>query len=1320
MGKSSARRSRPPKLRLVVAAALALALTGAAFPVGASRSEPAPPDGSAQATPTPVPTDRPEEVPPAARSKALGDGWQASEDRAVTAVATAQGYTVLAAREKQGYAWTTVATLSRPGIDTDTWVGNMCLTADAKRAVVVYGPRTAANNEPAMGQGGFAAIVDLDSGAVRDLPHRYTLAYFNPGCGVGQKVALTSYSADGRTRIVQVDASSGAVEDTQTVAGQLTSAVPTSAGIVAAGTNALVKVDGQHVSKLRAAGGTPYNLVARAGSLAYVDDSNASAVAHLLTGNGLTAETVVATGAKTAFGLQRDGRGRLVLTGTAKVRTKDVAAMKTSKRGDRISSHSRLVVAPPVARADEADGTSSLVSIEADSQATGRALSFTHATADDVSATQTPRAQKLTVTAGSPTDPLEPERACAVPRNDPHNQALQPKPRQVEWTIDQAIFGNLPVSRPANWKNLGMPAYSPQGLFPLPAISGGGSGRIPAQILLGIAAQESNLWQASRYTTPGVTGNPLVGNYYGNDSTSENDDFWTVDWNSADCGYGVMQITDGMRRPEMVRSGDAPSLPYDKQRAIALDFTANIAAGAQLLATKWNQTRAAGLTINNGDPDYLENWFFAVWAYNTGFYPQSGGEPWGVGWFNNPVNPIWDPGRTAFLDGDPSDAAHPSDWPYPEKVLGFAANALELPESDTSIVPAFRTAWWADTDGHGGTINRTRVKPPKELFCVATVNDCHPGVSQQPSDPEDLPGPCLHQNAQGQYDLRCYYHGNATWKPDCDETCGQELVRFDPRDDETYPYQADATSFPPNCTRSGLPAGALIVDDVPSGTAPVLDGSGRPCSPVSTTGAFSLSFTGKADGTVPSKMDLHQLGAGFNDHFYFSHTYASPSPVRITGTWTLGQSLNQWTRVLVHMPDHAGWTNQALYAINNGAGAVEHRSLLQRNFANTWVSLGVFDMHGVPSVSLANSTTDPKAEGKTDIAWDAVAFQPLPTKPRDFYVALGDSYSSGEGASAADGSDFSRATDHGGPDDSPTHDHANNCHRSTQAWPRKADINGSGVSVGQRADSYDSTLDFQFVACSGAETRHMLPYLTASGPVPVDGSGHDGREPQNGMLTQLDSGFLDANTTLVSFSIGGNDIKFGPVFQACIEAFVELGNCASYTLPNELEGVETATKRRATQEVPTSIEVILGQIRSRAPNAKIVLMGYPKIFAAGSTCVMVGDNQRPWLNEVADDLNASLQQGVTAFTTAHPGGPAVTFANPVTAFAGRTLCTTDTAINALIFDLTPGDRPQITIPAGGPNGGLGVSMQSFHPNKKGTTLYSNVFTQSLQSIGYRP
>ncbi len=77
--------------------------------------------------------------------------------------------------------------------------------------------------------------------------------------------------------------------------------------------------------------------------------------------------------------------------------------------------------------------------------------------------------------------------------------------------------------------------------------------------MLGVLAQESNLCQGARFAVPGVTANPLIGNYFGIDYYNDTpSDDWTIDWAEADCGYGIGQITDGMRKPGMGQ----PTLPY--------------------------------------------------------------------------------------------------------------------------------------------------------------------------------------------------------------------------------------------------------------------------------------------------------------------------------------------------------------------------------------------------------------------------------------------------------------------------------------------------------------------------------------------------------------------------------------------------------------------------------------------------------------------------------------------------------------------------------------------------------------------------------------
>lgn len=86
----------------------------------------------------------------------------------------------------------------------------------------------------------------------------------------------------------------------------------------------------------------------------------------------------------------------------------------------------------------------------------------------------------------------------------------------------------------------------------------------------------------------------------------------------------------------------------------------------RMLGQKWNQVRAAGMDINDGNPERIENWFFAVWAYNTGFYPNDGG-PWGRWLVQQSHQPHLPANRPPFLDSSSADAAHPPGLAIPPR-----------------------------------------------------------------------------------------------------------------------------------------------------------------------------------------------------------------------------------------------------------------------------------------------------------------------------------------------------------------------------------------------------------------------------------------------------------------------------------------------------------------------------------------------------------------------------------------------------------------------------------------------------------------------------
>ncbi|WP_285750143.1 hypothetical protein [Lentzea sp. NBRC 105346] len=836
---------------------------------------------------------------------------------------------------------------------------------------MVYAPRTFTNKEQLFSRGGFTAVVDLGTGAVQRLPVTTSLAYFNPGCGIGEIVALTQGGEEdlGKTGLMTVDAGTGRLSQRTELDGQLTSAVPLGESFAVAGGTGVLKVsrDGKK-ERLARTKGTPSHLAPDAeGGVVYIARENGSVSVQRATGVDRPV-TTLATGKQGKLGVTPGTAGKVFITGEPEqvnglpqsVKKVDLpinALMST--KGEAAITELRPTGSPTKAEPQAWH-------IKAKSLRTGRDLGFT------VNAVEALKPREV-----------EPGYTCAVPRNDPAIQVLQPKPKQVEWAVDMAIYGYLFNQRPAGWRGNGLSVgYKPQELFPRAQLQGGG--HVPAQVMLGIIGQESNMWQASKYTLPGETGNPLIGNYYGleqYDDDISND--WDINFAKADCGYGVTQMTDGMRKAGSERENEV-ALDRTRQVAIATDYAANVAAGLQLLTTKWNELQAAGVKLHDGDPANIENWFFAAWAYNSGYHrpgEQNANGAYGLGWGNNPANPRYNPDRGSFGE-DPRDFARPQLWPYPEKVMGFAANTPWGLEDENTEVPFFRPALWNGGDGSAstpgtGAYNRRNVKPGVFTFCT-NDNNCEPGARYTPNDPEvdDDPaadtGPCAHKNAVGQYDLRCWWHTSTKWKPDnCAETCGYQFIRYD------YPAYAaepaNGNSFPSDCSDPqnrprGLPSpsSALVVD--------YWADSWRGCLPLATSGTMTFPTDGKPAAWV----DLHQIGSGAGGHFWLTTTRAEgtwDAKSSVRAEWQLNQKLRTRAQVLAYIPAHgSNKATRAIYKIETEQG-VQEVEADQTKVRNGWLNLGTFAFNNAPKVSLSSIT--PNGISNQLVAFDAIAFNPV-------------------------------------------------------------------------------------------------------------------------------------------------------------------------------------------------------------------------------------------------------------------------------------------------------------------------------------------------------
>lgn len=967
----------------------------------------------------PEPSGRPRSSRVPSPDTALGTAWKKSGDRAVTGAADTKAFKILAADEGKAYDWKTVAALAEPGMPADSWIGNECVM-DREHVAAVYAPRTFTNKPDLMQGGAFAAIVNTTTGDVTKLRFTASLAYFDPTCNPQtHTAAFTAYRdmndpTKTKTRVVTVG-TDGRTAATAAVDGQVTSAVPVQDGTVAARGRHLVHIDESGaVKNLTTADSTPFDIrPAARGNIAFADrGDDDTAQAKVFMGHG--APALVASGHLDDIGLRQGDGGRVFLTGhpTGASRLKGTGVVRLDAPADAdVSTRGHLAVNPvltPGMRAGlhhisragkgftKAEGKQAAPEQVADAPvrvtstaiATGKSISQSvadvttehgnDALTPALGGTGKPRTTLTlrTAAAGVSHDPSDPDRWCSISRNDVKMQALQPTPNQVEWAVDMAIRGKLrgKVIRQGEYRNqTGMSNIDPQGLFPPPKLNGGG--RIPANVMLGILAQESNLWQAESGVVPGQMGSPLaaVDGYYGH--KADKDDpaaYWKIHWDKSDCGYGVGQVTDGMRmagKEKPKEKGMDPKL----QKAVAVDYATNIAASMYILADKWNEVHKDGqkVTVNNDDPKRVENWFTAAWNYNLGFNRKgAAGKPWGLGWFNNPANPFYPPHRGPFMntDVDPNankDAAHPQDWTYEEKVMGWSSWSIDTGYSYSSDgtqdwkgekgfnSAGFQPAWWT------ATAHRATVSPPLSTFCN-TRNGC------DPASPPDCP------------DAKCYekfwwHQENATWKKDCASTCGNELIKFVTERPE--PGRGHRLKYgEPVC--SGAPKGASVVASAPNGT----ETWGR-CGQVTSAGSFQFTFYPDSDGHYQAKADLHQVGGGYGGHFWYAHTrdkahYGGPSgPMTIDGTWTAGEKMGLG-KVWVHLPDTGAQAKHATYAIGGVDGGDRTVSInADSENTNKWISLGGYKFSGTPRVTLSNYTHDGTADG--DIAWGAVAFQPL-------------------------------------------------------------------------------------------------------------------------------------------------------------------------------------------------------------------------------------------------------------------------------------------------------------------------------------------------------
>lgn len=253
----------------------------------------------------------------------------------------------------------------------------------------------------------------------------------------------------------------------------------------------------------------------------------------------------------------------------------------------------------------------------------------------------------------------------------------------------------------------------------------------------------------------------------------------------------------------------------------------------------------------------------------------------------------------------------------------------------------------------------------------------------------------------------------------------------------------------------------------------------------------------------------------------------------------------------------------------------------------------------VVTVTTANPSSDDNiffASFTTNPPVDTI-ITPNPTVEIDL-VALGDSYSSGEGTFFYD-----------------EHKGAQKCHRGPDGWPRLLE---QGVAEVPR---------IEHKACSGAKVPNLLDEWKSN-------------------LAQIDPSTPNEDIELVTLTVGGNDAGFGGIMSEC---YRPLSSCADVPESKNFQNKLTKLTSRLVLEVYPAI-------REAYPNARIAHVGYPLIVPRPGNvpvnCGWLGEDEQVAAVEIVGDLNFAIQ--TAAFLTTD-----VEFISITDVLAGRELCTSD-------------------------------------------------------------
>ncbi|RII18847.1 Lipase 1 precursor [Streptomyces sp. YIM 130001] len=200
---------------------------------------------------------------------------------------------------------------------------------------------------------------------------------------------------------------------------------------------------------------------------------------------------------------------------------------------------------------------------------------------------------------------------------------------------------------------------------------------------------------------------------------------------------------------------------------------------------------------------------------------------------------------------------------------------------------------------------------------------------------------------------------------------------------------------------------------------------------------------------------------------------------------------------------------------------------------------------------------------------------------------------------------------------------------------------GDSYSSGVGAGDYDSGSG----DCKRSNNAYPVLWAAANAPSSFDFTACSGAVTSDVVNNQL--GPVNSATSLVSLSIGGNDAGFADVMMTCV--LQSEANCVAR--------VEEA-KSFVTGTLPGRLDSTYSAISDKAPDAQVVVLGYPRFYQLEGSCVAgLTEGERAAINSAADLLNETTQKSVADHGFA--------FADVAGKFTGHEICSADAWLHSV-------------------------------------------------------